>query len=142
MNDVNRMSDLSAEKMEELFQKSIRDSRKFLALSLIWVSAFIALHFLTSNELLKQAIVRAFLYATGFWFLMNLLKQLLFYRLLSVRLSDVKDARIGNFEVSEIRQVVENLLKNQNPQLVEHTLVDHNSRSLTNRVLFLHRNAE
>lgn len=73
---------------------------------------------------------------------MNLLKQLLFYRLLSVRLSDVKDARIGNFEVSEIRQVVENLLKNQNPQLVEHTLVDHNSRSLTNRVLFLHRNAE
>lgn len=112
MSDVNTMSSLSAETMEELFQKSIRDSRKFLAFSLLWVSAFIALHFLTSNELLKQAIVRTFLYATGFWFLMNLLKQLLLYRLLSVRLSVVKDARIGNFDVSEIRQVVDEVLSN------------------------------
>lgn len=110
MSDVNTMSSLSAETMEELFQKSIRDSRKFLAFSLLWISAFIALHFLTSNEVLKQAIVRAFLYATGFWLFMNLLKQLVVYRLLSVRLADVKDARLGNFDVNEIREIVNEVL--------------------------------
>ena len=110
MSDVNTMSSLSAETMEELFQKSIRYSRKFLAFSLLWISAFIALHFLTSNEVLKQAIVRAFLYATGFWLFINLLKQLVVYRLLSVRLADVKDARLGNFDVNEIREIVNEVL--------------------------------
>jgi Zn-dependent protease with chaperone function len=110
MSDVNTMSSLSAVAMEKLFEKSIQDSRKFLAFSLLWIAAFIALYFITANDQLKQAIVRAFLYATGFWFLMNFLKQLVVYRLMSVRLSDVKDARLGNFEVSEVRDMVNEVL--------------------------------
>jgi Zn-dependent protease with chaperone function len=104
------MSSLSAVAMEKLFEKSIQDSRKFLAFSLLWIAAFIALYFITANDQFKQAVVRAFLYATGFWFLMNFLKQLVVYRLMSVRLSDVKDARLGNFDVSEVREMVNEVL--------------------------------
>jgi Zn-dependent protease with chaperone function len=110
MSDVNTMSSLSAVAMEKLFEKSIQDSRKFLAFSLLWIAAFIALYFITANDQFKQAVVRAFLYATGFWFLMNFLKQLVVYRLMSVRLSDVKDARLGNFDVSEVREMVNEVL--------------------------------
>jgi Zn-dependent protease with chaperone function len=51
----------------------------------------------------------------------------------------------GKIEKEEYDLLIENLLNNQHPQLFEHTAVDHNSRShpsLTNRVLFLHRNAQ
>jgi len=50
----------------------------------------------------------------------------------------------GKIEKEEYDLLIENLLKNEYPQLLEHTPVDHNSQShpsLTNRVLFLHRNA-
>ena len=96
--------------MEKLFEKSIRDSRNFLAFSLRWIAAFVAWYFLSSNEALKQAILRAFWVATGCWVVMNLGKQLIVYRLISVRLADVKDARLGNFDVNAIREIVNEVL--------------------------------
>ena len=49
----------------------------------------------------------------------------------------------GKIELEEYDSLIEALEKVENPQLVENSLADHNSRShpsLTNRVLFLHRN--
>lgn len=100
------MSNISAETMENLFDRSKRSSRIFLAFSLLWIACFFVLFFFTSNEHLKQAILNAFLYATGIWFLLNIVKQLLLYRLISSNLENLKDARVGNFSVMEIRQLV------------------------------------
>lgn len=49
----------------------------------------------------------------------------------------------GKIELEEYDNLIEALEKVENPQLLDNTLADHNSRthpSLTNRVLFLHRN--
>ena len=49
----------------------------------------------------------------------------------------------GKIELEEYDSLIEALENVENPQLVENSLADHNSRShpsLTNRVLFLHRN--
>ena len=49
----------------------------------------------------------------------------------------------GKIELEEYDSLIEALEKVENPQLLDNTLADHNSRShpsLTNRVLFLHKN--
>ena len=49
----------------------------------------------------------------------------------------------GKIEMEEYDKLIETLEKVENPQLVDNSVVDHNSKShpsLTNRVLFLHRN--
>jgi hypothetical protein len=49
----------------------------------------------------------------------------------------------GKIEMEEYDKLIETLAKVENPQLVDNSVVDHNSRShpsLTNRLMFLHRN--
>ncbi len=49
----------------------------------------------------------------------------------------------GKIEKEEYPKMIETLEKFENPQLVNHSAVDHNSKShpsLTNRILFLNRN--
>jgi Zn-dependent protease with chaperone function len=49
----------------------------------------------------------------------------------------------GKIEMEEYDKLIETLAKVENPQLVDNSVVDHNSRShpsLTNRLIFLHRN--
>ena len=49
----------------------------------------------------------------------------------------------GKIEIEEYPKMIETLEKFENPQLVNHSAVDHNSKShpsLTNRILFLNRN--
>jgi hypothetical protein len=46
-------------------------------------------------------------------------------------------------EMEEYDKLIETLQKTENPQLVDNSVVDHNSKShpsLTNRLMFLHRN--
>lgn len=106
MSYLIAFSSVTAEAMEKLFAIAVRDSRRFLLFSLMWIALFIAIYALSHNEQLKRSILNAFMVATSLWFLMNVLKQLIIYRFLSVKLADVKEARVGDFEVSEIRQIV------------------------------------
>ena len=51
--------------------------------------------------------------------------------------------KLSKNEMEEYDKLIETLQKTENPQLVDNSVVDHNSRShpsLTNRLMFLNRN--
>lgn len=117
---LNELPKLSKIEMENLFKQSKKRSKFFMFFTLLWAAFCIWQYFTTSNVSFKKSLFIFFCIALGLWFII-IVGQLIIQQLISVKLSEVKDASIGNFTIQEVQSLVDEVFKvsltNEKPEL-------------------------
>jgi Zn-dependent protease with chaperone function len=106
------------ESLDRFFQKSLTRSRVFFIVSMLWFICCAYLYVTTDVEGFKSLLKVFFGIAIGLWLLVAMF-QLYVIENTSIELSKVSDSQVGNFSITEIRamfqEVMDNSVIRENP---------------------------